>query len=282
MDDTPNDMARHDAPVRDTPRQPASLDPAHFTMTVDDASARFADAGLPRSVRSIQRYCQRGHLSCTTVDTEISEMYLIDPESVERRIQELQQIEFVSRAPGGSRHDAPSRDMTRHDATVRDTSRQEVAPEKIEAYERPIKEREQTAKHLEIDKRAREQIINMLKDDRDTLFTQVNNHVRTITDQARVIGQLETRLELGSGRAAEEGPRAREAEAEYTRPTPQQDAPPTAEPRPAAPAYQPIHREREEAPYRPAEPSRPEEPTLEYPPRYSAYSAPGQGDNRAA
>ena len=78
MDDTPNDRARHGAPVRDTPRQPTSLDPAHFTMTVDDASARFADAGMPRSVRSIQRYCQRGHLSCTTVDTEISEMYLID------------------------------------------------------------------------------------------------------------------------------------------------------------------------------------------------------------
>jgi len=96
-----------------------------------------------------------------------------------------------------------------------------------------------------------------------------------------MIGQLETRLELGSGRAAEEAPRAREAEAEYTRPAPRQDAPPTAEPRPAAPAYQPIHREREEAPYRPPEASRPEEPLVEYPPRYSAYSAPGQGDNRA-
>jgi hypothetical protein len=53
MDDTPNDMARHDAPVRDTQRQPASLDPAHFTMTVEDAAARCAEAGLPRSVRSI-------------------------------------------------------------------------------------------------------------------------------------------------------------------------------------------------------------------------------------
>ena len=116
MDDSPNDMARQVAPQRDEPRQPPSLDPAHFTMTVDDASARFADAGLPRSVRSIQRYCQRGHLSCTTVDTEISEMYLIDPESVERRIQELQQIEFVTRASGVSRQSALSRDMPRHDA----------------------------------------------------------------------------------------------------------------------------------------------------------------------
>jgi chromosome segregation ATPase len=262
MDDTPNDMARHDAPVRDTPRQPVPLDPAHFTMTVDDASARFAEAGLPRSVRSIQRYCQRGHLTCTSVDTEISEMYLIDPDSVERRIRELQQIEFVTRAPG--------------------VSRQEVAPEKIEAYERRIKELEEKAMHLEIDKRAREQIINMLKEDRDTLFKQVSNHVRTITDQARVIGQLETRLELGPGRAAEEMPRAREAEAEYAPQAPQRDAPPAAEPRATGPVYETVREERQEAPYRPQEPVRREEPTVEYPPRYGAYSAPGQGDNRAA
>ena len=75
-----------------------------------------------------------------------------------------------------------------------------MAPEKIEAYERRIKELEEKAMHLEIDKRAREQIINMLKEDRETLFAQVSNHVRTITDQARVIGQLE-RPGSSSGRA---------------------------------------------------------------------------------
>jgi len=276
MDDSPNDTARQVAPQRDEPRQPPSLDPAHFTMTVDGASARFAEAGLPRSVRSIQRYCQRGHLSCTTVDTEISETYLIDPESVERRIQELQQIEFVTRAPGVSRHDAPSRDMSRHDATVRDRSRQEVSSEKIEAYERRIKELEEKAMHLEIDKRAREQIINMLKEDRETLFVQVSNHVRTITDQARVIGQLETRLELGPGRVVEEKPgraappveererpaqTVRSAEPLHTYEPDRQDMPPVA-----------VHRQPEPA-YR-------EQPAIEYPPRYGVYEAPGQGDNR--
>lgn len=270
MDDSPNDTTRQAAPQRDEPRQPAPLDSAHFTMTVDDVSARFADAGLPRSVRSIQRYCQRGHLTCATVDTEISEMYLIDPESVERRIKELQQIEFVTRAPGVSRQDAPRRDMSRHDATVRDTSRQEMAADKIEDYERRIKELEDKAMHLEIDKRAREQIINMLKDDRETLFGQVSNHVRTITDQARVIGQLETRLELGPGRTTEVVP-------ERVERTAPQEAPPAVEPvRP----YEPIRRE---PVYDQPEPApRHQEPTIEYPPRYGAYSAPGQGDNRPA
>lgn len=274
MDESPNDAAHQVAPQRDEPRQATPLDPTHFTMTVEAASARFAEAGLPRSLRSIQRYCQRGHLTCTTVDTEIAEMYLIDPESVERRIRELQQIEFVTRTTGLSRQDAPSRDVSRHDATVRDTSRQEVAPEKIEAYERRIKELEEKTMHLEIDKRAKEQIINMLKDDRETLFAQVSNHVRTITDQARVIGQLETRLELGPGRIVEEQPRPAE------RPPVQEPEQPPLTYRPAEPVHATY-----EPPRRPVEPPAPaqryQEPIVEYPPRYGAYSAPGRGDNPA-
>lgn len=293
MDDSPSDTTRQVAPARDEPRQAPPLDPAHFTMTVDDASARFAEAGLPRSVRSIQRYCQRGHLTCTTVDTEISEMYLIDPESVERRIQELQQIEFVTRAPGVSRQGAPSRDMSRHDATVRDTPRQEVAPEKIEAYERRIKELEEKAMHLEIDKRAREQIINMLKEDRETLFVQVSNHVRTITDQARVIGQLETRLELGPGRVVEDRPVRDEQPPVEERGRPAQTVrsyeparpyePERAERPFERPASEPEPRRQDTPPvsmHRQPEPAYREQPAIEYPPRYGVYDAPGQGDNR--
>lgn len=88
-----------------------------------------------------------------------------------------------------------------------------MASDKIDAYEQRIKELEEKTMHLEIDKRAREQIINMLKEDRETLFVQVSNHVRTITDQARVIGQLETRLELGPGRVVEEQARTGRAAA---------------------------------------------------------------------
>ena len=144
-----------------------------------------------------------------------------------------------------------------------------MASEKIEEYERRIKELEDKAMHLEIDKRAREQIINMLKEDRETLFGQVSNHVRTITDQARIIGQLETRLELGPGRTAEveqepaERPAAREAEP-VTRNIPMSE-----------PAQN--HEERVPEP-----PYRSQEPSIEYPPRYGAYEAAGQGDNRSA
>lgn len=259
MDDSTHDTARQDTPRYDRERQ--ASDPTHFTMTVDDAASRFADAGLPRSVRSIQRYCQRGHLTCTTVDTEISEMYLIDPESVERRIQELQQIELITRTSGVSRHDAPSRDMSRHDATVRDTSRQGMSSEKVEQLEQRIRELENEKMQIEIDKRAKEFVINQLVEDRKNLFSQVSEHVRTITDQARVIGQLETRLELGPGRVTYQEPQR-----------PRDDRAPV-EPSRLEP----------EQPYRPftAENRSPQHasPTIEYPPNYTSYPT-GQGDNR--
>ena len=272
MNDTPNDMMRQDAPQRDEPRQPASIDPAHFTMTVEDASARFADAGLPRSTRSIQRYCQRGHLSCTTVDTEISEMYLIDADSVERRIKELQQIEFVTRAPGVSRQDAPRRDMSRHDATVRDTPRQEVSSDKIDTLEKRIKELEYEKMQIEIDKRAKEFVINQLTEDRKNLFGQMSDHIRTITDQARIIGQLETRLELAPGRIVQEEP----AQQAYREP-PVAPAPERVEQRYMPPVTE--YRRPPEPPQQRHEAPRYDPPQVEYPPRYGDFKRNEQGDN---
>ncbi|MFO1152034.1 MAG: hypothetical protein U1E42_00005 [Rhodospirillales bacterium] len=194
-------------------------------------------------------------------------MYFIDPDSVERRIKELHQIEIITRAPGVSRQDATRRDTSRHDATVRDTSRQEVSSEKIEGYERRIKELENEKMQIEIDKRAKEFVINQLMEDRKNLFGQVSEHVRTITDQARVIGQLETRLELGPGRVVHE----ESFQPRYDRPP----VDPVAEP--ARQSVPPVEEYR-----RAPEPPRRERPTVEYPPRYSSYPPQEQGDNRSA
>lgn len=270
MNDTQDDMPRQDATGRDDQRQPTPQDTSHFNLTVEEASARFSDAGLPRSVRSIQRYCQRGHLTCTTVDTEISEMYLIDPSSVERRIKELQQIENIGRASHLSRQAAPSRDMSRHDATVRDTSRQDVSSDKVEEYKQRIKELENENRHLEIDKRVKEQLVNMLQEDREKLFTQMTEYTKTITDQARVIGQLETRLELGPGRVVsehEDRPQYRSTAA----PTPPQPERQTETP-PEATGGSYSHVRAEPDP-------------VEHPPRYGAYrpsyERPDEGDKSA-
>ena len=72
----------------DTPRH-TSRDMSRYSVTVHQASQLFDDAGVPRSERSIQRYCKRGHLDCYDYDREKDVIYLIDPESLERRIEEL-------------------------------------------------------------------------------------------------------------------------------------------------------------------------------------------------
>ena len=73
-------------------------DTSRYTLTIEEASALFAEAGVPRSPRSITRFCKDGHLECIRVDTEKNFKYLIDRNSVEKRIKELQQaVLFASR-----------------------------------------------------------------------------------------------------------------------------------------------------------------------------------------
>ena len=122
MGDTINDTSRNDAAERDK---------ARHTLSAEETSVLFAEAGVPRSVRTVQRYCKKGHLACITVDTEISEKYLIDRNSVERRIKELQQVDRILR----STVNATRREETRHGAAERDTSRHDGPEDAAEKKE---------------------------------------------------------------------------------------------------------------------------------------------------
>ncbi len=171
MDDTINDTSRNDAAERDQ---------ARHTLSAEETSVIFAEAGVPRSVRTVQRYCKKGHLACITVDTEISEKYLIDRNSVERRVKELQQLDRILRSTG----DATSREETRHDAAGHAAPRHDGS----ENSTRKIAELEQNNLQLTIDRAAKEQVINQLVNER-------KEHVAQLTEQGRQIGILETRLQ---------------------------------------------------------------------------------------
>src|ERR1700720_1399673 len=54
-----------------------------FTVTIEEAVERYAGAGLPRTPRSIQRYCAKGHLDCRRIETQFGEKYLISPASID-------------------------------------------------------------------------------------------------------------------------------------------------------------------------------------------------------
>ena len=100
----PPDMAGHVQPQPDT----------QFTMTVEDAVLRYAQLGHPRNPRSVRRFCQQGTIDCRKIRTSsFSEMYLIDPVSIERHAKEISET-FPTVTQDIAGHDLPGPDMSGH------------------------------------------------------------------------------------------------------------------------------------------------------------------------
>jgi hypothetical protein len=108
--------------TNDQPRLVATPNDSDFTLTIDDALALYAEAGIPRTPRSIQRYCAKQHLSSRRIETEFGEKYLITRASVEKHIAYIKEVTPTT-----------SRDVPRPVATTvaaenkDDTPRQEPA-----------------------------------------------------------------------------------------------------------------------------------------------------------
>jgi hypothetical protein len=90
----------------DTSRPVATGSDSDFALTIDDALALYAAAGIPRTPRSIQRYCAKQHLSSRRIETEFGEKYLITRASVEKHIAYIKEV-----TPATSR-DVPRRVAT--------------------------------------------------------------------------------------------------------------------------------------------------------------------------
>jgi hypothetical protein len=63
-----------------------------FTLTIEEAVERYARAGLPRTPRSIQRYCAKGHLERRPIETPYGEKYLIAPASIDKHIAYIEEV----------------------------------------------------------------------------------------------------------------------------------------------------------------------------------------------
>src|SRR5437870_4026125 len=90
-------------------------DTSRQNLTIEEAAELFSQAGVPRSPRTISRYCEQRILEAVFMDTEKNQKYLITRESVERRIKEIKQILLTS-------HDVSNQDTTRRDETNQDKS----------------------------------------------------------------------------------------------------------------------------------------------------------------
>jgi len=89
----------------DTPRPSAT----RFSLTLDETAHLFEEAGLPRNMRSLQRYCAAGRLDCIKEETVTGLAYFVDPDSVTRAITQLAQLHGIT-------------DEVRHTAVEHDTS----------------------------------------------------------------------------------------------------------------------------------------------------------------
>ena len=91
-----NEAGYHCPMTDDLSRPVATSADSDFTLTIDEALERYARAGLPRTPRSIQRYCAKGHLECRRIETEFGEKYLISPASVDKHIAYIEEVRPVA------------------------------------------------------------------------------------------------------------------------------------------------------------------------------------------
>src|SRR5438132_12458551 len=105
----------------DQSRLVATSPDSDFVLSIDDALERYARAGLPRTPRSIQRYCAKGHLDCRRVETSFGEKYLISPTSVDKHIAHIEEVRPV----------ATGRDVPRQVATTIASQQSQGEPRQV-------------------------------------------------------------------------------------------------------------------------------------------------------
>src|SRR3954454_8468425 len=180
-----SDVARSGAPV--------DYDKARHPLTIADAVELFAQLGTPRSKRSVQRFCEQGHLDCVRIKGPRGDQFFINRESVTRYAEELRQIEAIAALGDDARHDVPQRVEARFNAPERDTLIEAAAP--VSQHEPDEAEAVRRLKdenlNLRIDNRAKELAIGelnrRLNEDRDKF-------VGAMQDMSYKLGAAETRL----------------------------------------------------------------------------------------
>jgi len=96
-----DDNQRQEGPTgADLPRPVATSDDSDYSLSIEEALARYEAAGLPRTVRSIQRYSAKGDLDAHRIETPFGEKFLITPASVERHIAYIHEVRPVATGRG--------------------------------------------------------------------------------------------------------------------------------------------------------------------------------------
>jgi hypothetical protein len=168
------------------------LDTSKYTLSVEEVSRLFSNAGVPRSPRTIDRYCKAGHLVCMKIETERNEKYLITPDSVTERIKELQQViptGHVETERDMSRHVGTRQDMSRHDAT-----HDQITDDEKRKLEARIKELESENFDLKITNRAKDYFVDELKKEREYFEAVRQDMTQKMIEQSQRVGELQVKV----------------------------------------------------------------------------------------
>jgi ATP-dependent Lon protease len=174
------------------------------TLTTREVMKIFEAAGIPRAQRSIERYCQQGDLDC--LPDAIERRQYITQASVDTLIGQLKELASRHQKATAEQMSPTDGDDTERRAATSATSEsvKHGTPEKREEkhavgdneermkeMEARIKELENEKFNLEIDKRARDQIVGML---REQMTQQTQVFSTQLSQTSRRVGQLETEM----------------------------------------------------------------------------------------
>jgi hypothetical protein len=195
----------------DTPRPSAT----RYSVTLDETARLFADAGLPRNIRSLQRYCAAGRLDCIKEETATGLTYFVDPESITRAITQLAQLHGItdevrhSTSQTDMSHsvvpavepkqtiDSPRMSAVEHDKQVTENKEQQSAPQPDTSRYVALLESENVM--------LREQIV-FLRDQANVKDTQIAALLERDKETNYLVKGLQTMLAPLLGRGAETPP----------------------------------------------------------------------------
>ena len=171
-------------------RHAATIPDSDFTLSIDEALQHYAQAGHPRTPRSVQRYCAKGHLECRLIETPFGEKYLITPDSVAKHIA---YIDEVTPKPG--------RDLSRLVAKSRDDK------EAGTSIEQPPTTSNDQARQVATDQPDMSRYVARVESENEFLRNQIgvkDIQIKDLTERARetnhLIGGLQRMLSPLLGR----------------------------------------------------------------------------------
>src|SRR5438874_6216277 len=99
-----DDIERQTGPTDpDQPRLAPTTSDSEYSLSIEEVGDLYAQAGLARDLRTIQRYCRKGRLEARLVEFPYGEKYFITPTSVLRHIAFLKELRQAAANPGEPR-----------------------------------------------------------------------------------------------------------------------------------------------------------------------------------